>query len=67
VKKKKLVKGHWVKSEEVDTVANLERQIEGEISKYQILSAFPFYDNAPIFKDPLLWWKQKNDFSSQSF
>ncbi len=40
-------------------MAILARQIEGEISKYQTLSALPFYDNACIFKDPLLWWKQK--------
>jgi hypothetical protein len=46
-------------AEKVDAAANLGRQIEGEISKYQTLSALPLYDDAHIFKDPLLWWKQK--------
>ncbi len=45
--------------EEADAVANIARQIEGEISKYQTLSLLPFYDNAKEFTDPRIWWKQK--------
>ena len=45
--------------EAVDAVANIARQIEGEIRRYQTLSPLPFYDNAKVFADPLIWWKQK--------
>jgi hypothetical protein len=38
---------------EQDAVVSIERQIEGEISKYQTLSYLK------ITSDPLLWWKQK--------
>jgi hypothetical protein len=39
--------------EEQDAIASIERQVEGEISKYQTLSYLK------ITSDPLLWWKQK--------
>jgi hypothetical protein len=45
--------------EEVDAVGNIARQIEGEISKYQTLSLLPFYGNAKVFADPLIWWEKK--------
>ncbi len=38
---------------EQDAIVSIERQIEGEISKYQTLSYLK------ITSDPLLWWKQK--------
>jgi hypothetical protein len=52
--------------EEDAVLANIARQIEGIISKYTTSTALPFYDNANVFADPLLWWKQIS-FSSQSF
>ena len=51
--------GEETLGEEADAVANIARQIEGEISKYQTLSLLPFYDNAKEFTDPRIWWKQK--------
>jgi hypothetical protein len=44
---------------EEDAVANIAKDIESEISKIKTWSALPFYDNAQVFSDPLLWWKQK--------
>jgi hypothetical protein len=41
-----------------DAEANIAKDIENEISKYKTWSALPFYDNAQVFSDPLLW-KQK--------
>jgi hypothetical protein len=47
---------------EKDAVANIAKYIENKISNYKTWSALPFKDNAQVFSDPLLWWKQRQFF-----
>jgi hypothetical protein len=50
--------------EEADAFANLEMQIESEITKYKSTGKLAFYEvdkdvTTGVHADPLLWWKEK--------